>query len=61
MRSLCRLHRNRCGSWSKGVIEVRQGDGFEVLAAGEADTVTIAGMGGSLMAIFWKQGIRLGS
>lgn len=37
-------------------IAVRQGDGLEVLAAGEANVITIAGMGGQLIVHILSEG-----
>jgi tRNA (adenine22-N1)-methyltransferase len=39
------------------LIEVRQGDGLEVITSGEVEVITIAGMGGQLIVHILSQGI----
>lgn len=57
-KSLVKAVKTCSGPLFDGKVDFRLGDGLSVLAAGEADTIVIAGMGGELMTRILKEGAK---
>lgn len=49
---------NVCARGLETVIDVRMGDGLDVIMPGEADTIILAGMGGMLINKILQQGVK---